>query len=307
VDPSTAFKPAWPRDSALSLAVVVATTGRPRTSRRTIERLARQTKPADRIVVVGVTPADIAEFDHAAMGVETYLGPKGSCHQRNYGLDLLEGTVDLVVFLDDDFLPADDYFAQTEVLFLENPGVAAVTGRVIADGVHGPGISFEDAEAAIAADAYVLDRPAPVWTMSALYGCNMAVRMNLIGDLRFDENLPLYAWQEDIDYSFRAGARGRLAKCVWMAGVHMGEKAGRTSGRRFGYSQIANPLYLLKKGTMPRDLAWRNVRNNVAANVRRSVKPEPYIDRRGRLAGNLAALRDLLTGRIDPARILDMG
>ena len=33
-------------------------------------------------------------------------------------------------------------------------------------------------------------------------------------------------------------------------------------------------------------------------NIVRSPWPEPYVDRRGRLRGNLLALRDLMTGRM---------
>jgi hypothetical protein len=91
-----------------------------------------------------------------------------------------------------------------------------------------------------------------------------------------------------------------------LTGVHLGAKGGRTSGKRLGYSQIANPVYLLRKRTMPRQLAWRLMARNLAANMLLSVWPEPYIDRRGRLLGNAAALYDLLRGRIHPERILSL-
>jgi len=34
--------------------------------------------------------------------------------------------------------------------------------------------------------------------------------------------------------------------------------------------------------------------------------PEPWVDRRGRVRGNLMAFRDLLRGRLDPRRILEI-
>jgi GT2 family glycosyltransferase len=296
--------PSEPRDT-LSIAVVVATRGRPRTSRLTIDRLACQTRAPDRILAVGVTAEDIAELERTAVNVEAHLGPQGSSHQRNRALDILRYECDLVAFFDDDFVAADDYFENVVDLFFRSPDVVGATGRIIADGANGPGFSFDQAEAILAADRHVADPAKMMWPMAALYGCNMVLRATAIGELRFDENLPLYAWQEDIDFSYRVGRRGRLVKSTAIAGVHMGEKIGRTSGRRLGYSQIANPLYLLKKGSMPQDLAWRNMRNNVLANLWRSIAPEPYIDRRGRLAGNLLAIRDCLTGRVDPRRILD--
>jgi hypothetical protein len=86
----------------------------------------------------------------------------------------------------------------------------------------------------------------------------------------------------------------------------MGEKIGRTSGLRLGYSQIANPLYLLGKRSIPRDLAWRIMRNNMSSNLWGSLWPEPYIDRRGRLTGNLIAIRDLAMRRLHPRRILEL-
>jgi GT2 family glycosyltransferase len=292
-------------DRRLRIAVVIATTGRPHTSRLTIDRLERQSRRPDRILVVGVTPADIAELHQAKLSTEAYLAPKGSSCQRNHALDILGGSADLVFFFDDDFLAADDYLAHGEALFLAHPDIVGVTGRLIADGAKGPGIGFAEAEAMIAADA-ARDHGVAVRPRRALYGCNMVLRGAAIGELRFDENLPLYAWQEDIDFSARVGTRGRLVDCASMAGVHMGEKVGRTSGRRLGYSQVANPVYLLAKGTIDPDEVWRVMPRYVMANLFRSLNPEPWIDRRGRLVGNMLAFRDYLTGRLDPRRILDM-
>lgn len=85
----------------------------------------------------------------------------------------------------------------------------------------------------------------------------------------------------------------------------MGQKNGRLSGVMLGYSQIANSLYLAQKATVPR-VYWRLRVKNIAANVLRSFAPEPYVDRRGRLKGNLMALSDLMRGKMSPSRILEM-
>jgi hypothetical protein len=37
-----------------------------------------------------------------------------------------------------------------------------------------------------------------------------------------------------------------------------------------------------------------------------SVRPEPFVDRRGRLRGNLLAVLDLVRGRTTPERILEL-
>ena len=295
------------RSDGLTIAVVVATTGRPRTSRLTIDRLARQTKAPDRVLAVAVTPADVAELGEAAIATECYFAPRGLCSQRNHALTVLDRQCDLVIFFDDDFVAADDYLESAERLFRQYPDIVGATGRVIADGANGRGIPFEEAEALLASDAHVADWSRITRPKRGLYGCNMVFRAAAIGELRFDENLPLYGWQEDVDFSYRLGSRGRLVACDAIKGVHMGEKIGRTSGRRLGYSQIANPLYLLGKRSIPRDLAWRIMRNNVSSNLWGSLWPEPYIDRRGRLIGNLLAVRDLAARRLHPRRILELG
>jgi hypothetical protein len=291
----------------LSIAVIVATTGRPRTSRLTIDRLSRQSRAPDRVLAVAVAPADLAELPAAAIAAEAHYAPRGLCCQRNHGLKVLGAETDLVIFFDDDFVAADDYLENAERLFRQYPEIVGATGRVIADGANGRGIPFEEAETILASDAHATDWNRITRPKRGLYGCNMVYRTAAIGDLSFDEDLPLYGWQEDVDFSYRLGRRGRLVQCDAIKGVHMGEKVGRTSGLRLGYSQIANPLYLLGKRSIPRDLAWRIMRNNVSSNLWGSLWPEPYIDRRGRLTGNLLALRDLAARRLHPRRILELG
>ena len=41
-------------------------------------------------------------------------------------------------------------------------------------------------------------------------------------------------------------------------------------------------------------------------NAARSLRPEPHVDRLGRLKGNLIAIGDLLRGRMHPMRVMDL-
>ncbi|MEJ1937629.1 hypothetical protein WDZ92_46145, partial [Nostoc sp. NIES-2111] len=189
-----------------------------------------------------------------------------------------------------------------ERLMHDHPDWAVLTGTVILDGVRGEGYTYKDALAALGA-AEVPSEPSPAPTLGA-YGCNMIVRASMIGDSRFDTNLPLYGWQEDIDFSVQLSRRGKVVRARNVLGVHLGTKKARSPGRRLGYSQIANPLYLVRKGTMPAAFARRLIVHNLAGNLVHFVSPEPYVDRRGRLAGNLLALADLVRGKMHPTRIL---
>jgi len=72
------------------------------------------------------------------------------------------------------------------------------------------------------------------------------------------------------------------------------------------FHQIANALYLAKKGTVPKLYLAKLVSKNLLINAVRSFRPEPFVDRRGRLLGNMIALADLVGGRIAPERILEL-
>ena len=129
----------------------------------------------------------------------------------------------------------------------------------------------------------------------------MAFRMSAIGaDVRFDERLALYGWLEDKDFSRTAKKSGRLVQCGALIGVHLGLKQGRVSGRKFGYSQIVNPWYLCRKGTLSMQEAWSNTLKALATNGIRTIRPESFIDRRGRFQGNVLAVRHLLSGICRP-------
>lgn len=288
----------------LRLAIVIASLGRAEVLRQIVDRLALQSRLADIVVVSAVTPDDTTGLDQSPVAVEILYGPKGSCAQRNRALDHVAGRADVILFLDDDFVLADDYLAATIRVFEEHPEIVGATGRVVADGIKTPGYTVEQAVAMIA--AHVIPANADLWPRTTLYGCNMALRLSALGELRFDERLPLYGWLEDIDLTYRLSPRGTMVTGDWMVGVHLGVKGGRTSGVRFGYSQIANPLYMLRRGTIPKGMAWERISRNLLSNLARIARPEPYVDRRGRLLGNMRAIGDALTGKIDPERILTM-
>lgn len=286
------------------LIVIVATVGRPELTRQTVDLLADQTRPPDQVIVVSSKPSDVAGMDQARGAPVVAFSQQGLCRQRNHGLDLIAGAADIVFFFDDDFLPAPDYIANVEKMMNEDSELVGVTGELIADGVrHADGYSLAQARALIRDH---ICESAPANAREALYGCNMAIRVSAIQGLRFDETLPLYGWQEDIDFSYQIGQRGKLRSTKLVTGVHMGAKGGRTSGKRLGYSQIANILYLRRKGTMPRTLGQQLLMQNLLSNLVRSVRPEAHVDRRGRLLGNLLALADWARGRMDPRRILTM-
>ena len=288
----------------MRIALVIATAGRPQIVTETLNRLGLQTRAPDRLLVVGAAPQDAPD---PATPAPFYVAPqKGTTLQRNHALDLLAQDADIVVFIDDDYVPAPDFLAGVERLFLAHSDVVAASGYLLADGIHSSGLSFFEADRLIA--DYSRKRAQIYWLEddSGTYGCNMAFRLNAAPHLRFDANLPLYGWLEDTDFSAQYARIGRVVRSNHFAGVHLGVKSGRTSGVRLGYSQIANAVYLARKGTAAPHFTFKLATRNLVANLVKSLRPEPWIDRRGRLYGNLLALADILRGSVDPRRVLEL-
>lgn len=64
-----------------------------------------------------------------------------------------------------------------------------------------------------------------------------------------------------------------------------------------------NLHYLWRKGTVTAGHALNLVLRNVVANHVKALRPEPWIDRAGRMRGNWRGLCDVLLGRATPGRI----
>lgn len=295
---------ATPEIPAPRIAAVIATRGRPEVVTQTVlHLLARQSLKPDSVIVSCIDPADAGDLQ-GRNDVVVLTGPAGLAAQRNTALANLPSGTEIVTFFDDDFVAHEDWLATAARTFRDEASIVAFTGRVLADGVGGPGIALAEAMKLVAAP------PASDWSWIepySPYGCNMAFRLASIGDLRFDERLVLYGWLEDRDFAGALARRGgRLVKSADAIGVHMGVKGGRMAGERFGYSQIVNPLYMLRKGTMTLGQVADHLFRNMSSNFGRSLRPEPFIDRRGRLWGNLLGIADILRGRMQPERAADL-
>jgi glycosyltransferase involved in cell wall biosynthesis len=282
------------------VCLIFATRGRAEVLERVVAFVDSQTVQPDMIIISCVSDEDAGKLA-SRPGLLVLKGQPGLTVQRNHALKHVPDDTDVVVLLDDDFLMHSRWIAEVLKTLDSDPTISCVTGAVLADGIHGPGYSVEEGQAILAR----ADVPESLRVVSTgcPYGCNMAFRASSIAGLRFDERLVLYGWQEDRDFGGQILSRGgRLVRINTALGVHLGVKRGRVSGRKLGYSQVINPLYLVSKKTMPLRDALNHVLRNVGSNVVRSFAPEPWIDRRGRLGGNLIGLWDFVRGRLTPER-----
>ncbi|MCK1404971.1 glycosyltransferase [Bradyrhizobium sp. 76] len=300
-DPKTSFPVNLAQTQLPKIAVVIATLGRPAIVSATLSYLLKTQSCTPAIVIVScITPEDAGDAADLPT-VKIVTGRAGLPAQRNAALAALPPGIDVVAFFDDDFVADASWLAAAAQTFRDEPEVVAFTGRVLADGIKGPGLSFDEAVRIVESFDHRSD-----WSCIepySPYGCNMAFRLAAIRELAFDERLVLYGWLEDRDFGGALSKRGgRLIKSASACGVHMGIKSGRVAGDRLGYSQVVNPIYLLRKGTMSLGQVASHLFRNISTNVARSIYPEPFIDRRGRLLGNIRGLADLLRGHVEPDR-----
>ena len=290
----------------MKLAVIIPTAGRRALVTQTLAHLEGQSRLPDEVIVSAPNQTHVEPYESARFPVSYVFGKTGLPAQRNQALNIALDRADIITFFDDDFLPAADYLKALVAAFEEHADWAVIHGNVVRDGARDRGLAFaeglavlQSAEASPPAELRVTDH-------IGAYGCNMSMRTKHVGSLRFDERLVLYGWQEDIDFTSQLRRYGRIVSLSSLIGVHLGVKSGRSSGVRLGYSQVVNPIYLLRKGTMPARFAAELLSRNVAANLIRSIWPEPYIDRWGRLKGNLIGAYHVMRGRIEPEYILQL-
>ena len=289
----------------MKIAVAIATTGRPEILEATLRCIGQQIRRADRVVICPAKVADTTLSAEACSPAPFVVhGRPGLPAQRNTLMRAADD-MDVVVFFDDDFFAQPNYLAAVEAVFSAHAEVVMATGLVIADGILGPGLNREEALHHLSVDSPEAE---VVTDVANGYGCNMAIRMQPVREmaLEFDEALPLYGWLEDVDFSRRLAPAGRIVRSTLMRGVHLGHKGGRASGIRLGYSQVANPFYMVSKGSISMRRALRQVARNLLANTVKTLRPEPWVDRRGRLFGNAIALADAVRGKMHPGRILSL-
>lgn len=291
----------------LRVAVVICSVGRPDQLGQTLHLLKRQTRWPSQVVLAVTGPSDLPDISPAlqSLPLEFVVSQRGLTRQRNAALKALMHRCDVVFFMDDDYLAEKTALEAIKDTFAKMPNVTGVTGRLLADGINSGGLDFDAAADLIVQFENRPTREEPTvidQKQRGLYGCNMAFRMSRIGAHRFDENLPLYGWQEDVDFANRLD--GKNIRIDSLVGVHCGTPLGReTHGAALGYSQIANPLYLMRKGSMQ----WRHaaglITRNLTANIACILNRSEGINRPAQLWGNMNAFFDLLSGQIHPTRI----
>ena len=293
-------------------AVIIATKDRPQEVKKLLDALALQTVLPDVIIVSACDSSDIERGSVDAENVQVLFGPPGLTAQRNRALSVVRGKCDIVIFFDDDFIPSRFWIEHVQTLLVTQSDIGCVTGRVLKDGVKTGEIQWLDGQSIVdREDSYKKKLVATNGSHNTQehqtpYGCNMAFRAKTIEDLKFDERLVLYGWLEDRDFGSQVATRARLVSTDLVWGVHLGVTRGKTSGVRFGYAQIVNSWYLMKKGSMKPSVACGKIVRGFVVNALGAIFQRSDIDRWGRLKGNVIGARDITFGRWAPEKIVEL-
>jgi GT2 family glycosyltransferase len=290
-----------------SVSVVIASVGRPRVLHETVLSILEQDHLPEEIVISVPAIEHVDSRTPALPRVRCVISPQGSCVQRNRGVRAMAKDAELVAFLDDDVELDPDYLRVVAETFAAHPDLVAANGDLIADG--GPTQRFSRNEARAMLERRAAERPVEAnrWLIDSgrIHGCHFTVRRSVFETLEFDERLPLYGWLEDVDLGRSCRKLGRVG-CIGGARlVHLAEKGGRTSGLRYGFSQVMNPAYLRSKGNFTFAECVKNWRLALASNVLGTMSLNR--NKFERLQGNLIALWMLLRGRVDPEHVTRLG
>lgn len=276
------------------IAVLIATKDRPALVRDLVQRLKKQTRSPDHIFVAGAHADDLALLDPSDPDLTFFVGRAGRAACLNDLIAAASDSYSYLVFFDDDFMPSRFWIEQALAVFASTPEAVAVAGEILAGGFDTRGVDPIDAEAIVSLrDGFPVEGPT-LNSSHGLLGCNMAARSERIEDVRLDEGLPAGSLLADADFCARIARIGRVGRAPQLAGVKMDVKLLVPNGRQLGRGQMVNAAYLARKGTFSVGFALKFMARAFWANALRAIVPEPYIDRRGRLLGNIEGLFALL-------------
>lgn len=115
----------------MKLSIIIATRARPDSLARLLASLKPQLRPAgaELIVAENGTPAPSTISDADLVTAHIHERRPGKCRVQN--LATARATGDVLIFLDDDLIVADDYLDQVGRFFTYHPEFAAMKGRIL--------------------------------------------------------------------------------------------------------------------------------------------------------------------------------
>lgn len=246
------------------IAFVVATKDRPEELRHMLRSLDRQTHRPDQIVIIdaGTQPLEGVLRNFPDLNL-TYskMFPPSATKQRNFGLTRISPEITHVGFLDDD-VELDVNAVEKLLLFWED-APSQVAGVALNMGNH-PDLVASSLKYLPFTEwlgLYSKNKgdvlPSAFQTMIGQVKDNIYVKWlptgavvwqkKIFEDYQFDEWFRDYSYLEDLDFSYNVGKKFKLMVLAEAKYYHFPALKGRGSDFRFGFREVDNRLYLVKK------------------------------------------------------------
>jgi len=191
-----------------------------------------------------------------------YPHPPSLARQRNYALDWLPHSVQIVHFLDDDVVLDSGYFSRLRAALGSHPHIGGVGGMI-----REPSIS-SSSRAAFLRYLFLIDAPRKGRVLPSghatsvqlnasssghlqqtewLSGCSCSFRRSVLDDHRFDPALEGYSMLEDLDLSYRVGQVAPLFVVPNARLIHHRSPVNRQDAESYAYHGVIHRRWFVEK------------------------------------------------------------
>ena len=293
------------------MAFVVPTKDRPRDLHRMLGSVASQSCLPDRMIIVDGGDETVEEVtrEFPTLNIQYIrVYPPSLSKQRNAGIDMLDPSMTLAGYLDDD-LVLEPGAMETMFTFWEkaHPDVGGARFNIVNEklprGVWIKSLFLIDSRerGTILPSGFhtsigpVTENKYVRW----LTGGVTLWRRQVIEEFSYDEWFAGTGSLEDVDYSYRVGRKYKLVVVAGARVQHLSYPIRKDRNYLLGKWQAINRMYFVKKNpelSLPR-FYWA-MWGQLLLNVAKSMAERDSVGLR-RATGNLVGLFRLATGRID--------
>lgn len=284
-----------------SSAIIFASINRPQMLHESVLCAVEQTVPSQIVISVPGEKHVLPET-LALPGVELVIAGPGASAQRNAGLRRVSSREGVVFFFDDDVEIERHYVENMLDLFARHPELSLAAGVNVGLGAKPGTLTRSLAKTLIEKKVAESAKPS-ITSIRSVNGCRMAFRADLLDVVQFDERLPLYSYMEDFDFSLQCRKYGSIVLNEACLMVHIEAGEGRVGTRKRGYSEIVNPVYIMRKKT------GASFSRTMLGSIRRTLGNARRLgDSAGReqFIGNVIGWSRVIAGKADPEYVLQL-
>lgn len=254
-------------------AIIICTRNRPSHLQKTLRSVAEADQSVPRILLV-IDASDSAqretnreavrEMGNAQWSHVRYTDQPSLARQRNFAVEKLAPSVEIVHFIDDDVTVDPAYFDTLSGVFSAEPDLGGVGGAII-----DPENEKVTRARQVAQRLFLLTHPEPGrvlpsgCTSNAQYpptddesglratqwlsGCSSSYRRSILNRNKFDERLTGYSMLEDLDLSYRVSRESRLAVQPEAQLVHRRAPLNRPDVEQYAYALTVHRRWFVEK------------------------------------------------------------